>query len=306
VNENGFEPEPEPILCRISNLLILKTIRLPTIPRNLHSCHWSCRRQSPLPSQNSRTVTVLWQHSSHASHGWSAMWSECREIGPRAIAGSGAMAVTPVHWQLGSSPLMELVHKDDVDPETSRWWRGLCHDTTLAMQDHCMRYLTPISHAVEHDWGVLEGTGAYIGFDERRLLLSCEHVLCDWGTRQFCHQFLGCEDVFKLQKPLALESHPVDAAICTIEDNVWNMRPHRAEIVPAARVAPRHEPVAGELLFFAGYPEKRSKSLYKNLISRATRLVTQEPPGSPIAGLHPKFFLLAYSPEKAECVRAVS
>jgi hypothetical protein len=28
--------------CRISNLLILKKIRSPTIPRNPHSCRWSC------------------------------------------------------------------------------------------------------------------------------------------------------------------------------------------------------------------------------------------------------------------------
>ena len=100
---------------------------------------------------------------------------------------------------------MELVHKDDVDPETARCWQGLCHDTTLAMQDHCMRYITPISHAVEHEWGLLEGTGAYIGLEEQRLLLSCEHVLRDFETRQFCHQFWGCEDVFKLPTPLALE-----------------------------------------------------------------------------------------------------
>jgi len=31
-----------------------------------------------------------------------------------------------------------------------------------------MRYITPISHAIEHEWGELEGTGAHIGFGERR------------------------------------------------------------------------------------------------------------------------------------------
>ena len=140
---------------------------------------------------------------------------------------------------------MELVHRDDVDPETLRQWDELSRDTALAMQQRCMRYITPVSHAVEYEWGVLEGTGAYIGFEGSRLLLTCEHVLRDWETRQFSHQFRGCEDVFKLDEPLALEPHPVDAAVCSIADSVWSMRTHSAEIVPPARFPSRHEPVAG-------------------------------------------------------------
>lgn len=197
---------------------------------------------------------------------------------------------------------MELGHRDDVDPATRAWWDKLCHETTLAMQDHCMRYVAPISHAVEDDWGVLEGTCAYIGFAGKRLLITNEHVLRDWKARQFAHQFHGCEDVFRLGKPLALEEHPVDAAILLIGDNVWGSRPHRAEAVPPERVAEKHQPVPGELFFVSGYPEKRSKSLYKNLISRATRLVTQESPVAPFPGLHPNYFTLAYAPEKAQSV----
>lgn len=165
-----------------------------------------------------------------------------------------------------------------------------------------MHYLTPISHAVEHEWGMLEGTGSYFENASKRFLLTNEHVLHDWDKRQFCHQFDGCEDVFKLGKPLALEEHPIDAALCVIEDNVWNSRSHGAETIPSARFATRHQPVAGELFFIAGYPGERSKSLHKYLISRATRLVTQEPAVSPIAGLHPNYFLVTYAPERAQCV----
>jgi hypothetical protein len=198
---------------------------------------------------------------------------------------------------------MELGQRDDVDPATLAWWDQLCRETALAMQDHCMRYITPISHAVEHEWGALEGTGAYVEFEGRRLLLTNEHVLRDWETRQFAHQFHGCEDVFKLRgPPLALEKQPVDCAVYVVEDEIWKMRPHSAVAVPPQRISRKHEPLPGELLFFAGYPEKRSKSLYRNLISRATRLVTQELPTSPIPDLHANYFLLNYSPGKTQSV----
>ena len=198
---------------------------------------------------------------------------------------------------------MELEHIDNVDPSRRAQWKTLCNETTLAMQDYCMRYITPISHAIDDEWGRLEGPGAYIEFGGRRLLLTNEHVLRDWETRQFTHQFNGCEDIFKLRgHPLALEKHPIDCAAWPIEDNIWNMRSHSAQAVPPERIAQRHRPLAGELLFFAGYPEKRSKSLYRNLITRATRLLTQELPNTPIPDLHTNYFLLNYSPEKAESV----
>jgi hypothetical protein len=197
---------------------------------------------------------------------------------------------------------VDVVHRNDVDPETLAKWTAIEEGATLAMQDHCMRYITPISEAVEHEWGQLEGTGGYIHFGGNCLLLTNEHVLENWKTRQFCHQFHGCDHVFKLGDPLALEKHPVDAAICKIGDEVWGMRTHGAEVVPAERIAEKHEPAPGELLFFAGYPEKRSKSFHKLLISRATRLVTQEWRGPPIPDLHPNYFSLIYNPEKARSV----
>jgi hypothetical protein len=154
---------------------------------------------------------------------------------------------------------MELEHRDNVDPATLAWWDKLCHETALAMQDHCMRYITPISHAVENEWGVLEGTGAYVEFEGSRLLLTNEHVLRDWKTRQFAHQFHCCEDVFKLRgPPLALESHPVDCAVYVVEDDIWKMRPHSATTIPPERISQKHQPLPGEMLFFAGYPENRS------------------------------------------------
>ncbi len=44
---------------------------------------------------------------------------------------------------------MKIIHIDNVDPDTLARWEELCSETTLAMQNHVMPYITPISHAVE-------------------------------------------------------------------------------------------------------------------------------------------------------------
>jgi hypothetical protein len=198
---------------------------------------------------------------------------------------------------------LNLIHRDDVDPQTRAWWDAFSLETTRAMQDHCMRYITPISYSTSDNEGRLEGTGAYIEYRRKRLLITNEHVIRDWRKRQFGHQLLGCNDVFRLSKPTALEGYPVDAAICMIDDKVWNSQPHAAEPVPLSRIATKHQPAPGELFFLSGFPGERSGFVFETLISHATRLVTQElPPGMMIPGLHPNYFTLNYPVGKAQSV----
>ena len=195
-----------------------------------------------------------------------------------------------------------IAHQDNVDSETRERWHQMVRDATLAMLDHCMRYVCPISHVITNDEGELEGTGGYIEWSGRRLLITNEHVIKDFEHRKFAHQFHLCEDVFELAAPIALEKHPVDVAICPIAEDLWLSRRHAAEAVPQERFATRHCPVPGDLMFVTGFPERRSRFLFGNLFSRATRLVTQEPPVAPVHDLHPNYFMVDYSPEKAQSV----
>jgi len=197
---------------------------------------------------------------------------------------------------------MELGHIDGIDPQARASWKALFRETAQAMQDHCGNFITPISRVADDDWGELEGTGGYVEVAGKRLLITNEHVIRDFRTHQFTHQFFECEDIFKLTAPLAIEAHPVDAAICAIGDAVWGYRPHTANVVPFKRFANRHQPVPGELFFFAGYTKSRSKPLYKYLESRATPLLTQELRAPYPADLHANHFMLSYPPARAESV----
>lgn len=198
---------------------------------------------------------------------------------------------------------MEIGHRNDVTAEQRGWWDAICNETTVAMQGYCMPFVTPISHAISHTEGELEGTGSYLEFAGKRLLVSNEHVLRDWETRQFTHQFHGCEDVFRLRgAPIAMEKHPVDAAIWDITDEAWQLRSHQAAVIPSERLALRHAPVPGELLFFCGFPQQRSRFVFNTLANHATQLATQERRPPTVHDLHENYVLIGYSPEHARSV----
>lgn len=200
---------------------------------------------------------------------------------------------------------MEIVHRDDVTAEQRGRWDGFCAETTAAMQDYCMPFLTPISYAISDTEGELEGTGSYLEFAGKRLLISNEHVLRDWETRQFTHQFHGCEDVFRLCGDLIdIEKYPIDVAIWEIADAAWQLRPHQAAVIPSERLALQHAPVQGELLFLCGFPQQRSRFFFNTLASCATQLITQERRPPTVDDLHPNYVLIAYSPEHARSVDA--
>lgn len=199
---------------------------------------------------------------------------------------------------------MEIAHRDEVSREKRAWWDAVCRDTAEAMQDYCLPYVTPISHAISNDEGALKGTGGYLEFAGKRWLISNEHVLGDWEIHQFAHQFHGCDDVFGLVgAPTGIEKHPVDTAIWHIPDDVWNARLHQAVAVPSSRLAHRHAPVPGELLFVMGFPQQRSSFYFNTLASRATQLIAQERNPSTVDDLHANYVLVGYSTEKAQTVK---
>src|SRR6202171_2795892 len=169
--------------------------------------------------------------------------------GTERSARDGGIGARPSKGANGNEAVKEIlrvdvVHRDNVDKQTLEWWDSLCRETTLAMQDHLMRYVTPISVTVSSEGdlkteGRLQGTGSYILWGGRRLLMTNEHILRNWRPQQCGHQFQGCDKIFQLNKPLGLEGDPVDAAICVIADQLWEQHGSGAEAIPQKRIAER-------------------------------------------------------------------
>ncbi len=179
-------------------------------------------------------------------------------------------------------------------------WKQLCREVTEAMKDEASPYITPVSHALSNDEGEHIGTGGYIEYQGRRLLLTNEHVLRPRGGLGLAHQFHDCEDVIRLSDPIAVEPPPIDLALCEISDAAWD-RAHASLALPERRLAQNSDHVERELFFFIGYPGGRSIFLFSTLVSRSTPLLTQEPVPLP-DDLKRHQFALFYNPERGERV----
>lgn len=198
---------------------------------------------------------------------------------------------------------MEIGHRDDLSPEQRAHWDAMCSAMVQAMTALCRPYLTPVSQELSATKGQLKGSGAYLEFAGKRWLISNEHVLERWASIQHTHEFVGCENPFRLLgPPRAIEKHPIDAALWEIPDQVWHLQPHQSNAIPAARLADHHAPVDRELLFFCGYPQERSHFMFETLASVGVPVVTQELRPPTVEDLHPNYVLLGYSPEHAQRV----
>lgn len=195
---------------------------------------------------------------------------------------------------------MEIAHRDDLTPEQRAQWDATCTAMVQAMTDWCRPCITSISEELSATEGQLQGSGSYLEIAGRRWLLSNEHVLKQWQTKQFTHAFDDCDEIYRLLgQPRALEKYPLDAALWEIPDAVWNMHAHQSFPVPEALLAQRHAPVDGEMLFLCGYPQERSHFHFGTLSNTAVPLLTHELRAPPVDDLHPNYVFLGYSPEHA-------
>jgi hypothetical protein len=59
---------------------------------------------------------------------------------------------------------MSIIHFDEADPGRQACWGEITRETSAAMQNHCLRHITPISVATANEEGRLQGNGAYIEY----------------------------------------------------------------------------------------------------------------------------------------------
>lgn len=149
-------------------------------------------------------------------------------------------------------------------------------ETTNAMRAHVTPFLTPVSRVLSETEGELVGTGSYVRWKGRVLLVTNEHVAEAREQHSLAHQFHGSEDILRLTEPMVAIPHPEDIAAGPIREQVWSNDGHSALAIPEDRFAAKHDPVDGELLFMAGYSGERSTFSFGHLVSRGTSYLTQE------------------------------
>ena len=164
-------------------------------------------------------------------------------------------------------------------------------------------FTTPVSRVIEHDYGELEGTGSYVEIDNRRFLVTNEHVAACRSTHSLAHQFAKCSDVYRTLHPFVCVTYPNDIAMCAIDDSVWFRTMHGARAIPINRFADHHSPTEHELLFLCGYSGDTSKFLFNQLNCERLQYLTQEVLMPTDFGDCQYHFAVHYLPDRATTIK---
>lgn len=157
-------------------------------------------------------------------------------------------------------------------------WNAHVAQVTTAMQEYTKKFVTPISLAIEYDYGELLGTGNYVDLRGQKHLLTNEHVAKGVLLHSLAHQFLNSDTVFRASNPFQVFTQPLDVAVSVIDENIWRHVQHNSAALPEEKWAIVHTPVKGEILFFKGFSGERARFHFGHLFTQATSYGVQEVP----------------------------
>lgn len=160
---------------------------------------------------------------------------------------------------------------------TPAQWKQISDKVTADMLMHTRPFVTPLGTETESTVRLV-GTGSYIQRNERRILLTCEHVA---RVQPMHYRFYCSDDVFEHPGPWTMDRHPIDAAFAPISVAGWSATAHRGATIPFARFAAAHSTVEqAELLFFSGYAGENAHYAFGIHQTNRTGYCTQKKKGT--------------------------
>jgi hypothetical protein len=179
----------------------------------------------------------------------------------------------------------------------------MCSDVSDAMTAHTRPCVTPLTLSSETEVNLV-GSGSYVTFEGRRILLTCQHVHVKGGIDYLLYS--SEDDVPTHPGPWEEDKRPAfDVAIAAMTDQLWNATHHKAIPVPYERFAPNHQPVQGEeLLFFRGFSGENSRYAFGIHEANGTGYCSQEKqvPDSP----DPTIFEILWEPQETKFASGAS
>ena len=118
----------------------------------------------------------------------------------------------------GSTQGAPIMSKPEWDAHVARVVKG--------MQEYTRKFVTPISRALDHDYGEHLATGNYVEIFGEKYLLTNADVAEALRQQSLGHQFLDHESVFRATNPFFTFSLPFDVAVSAIDPKVWAHAQH--------------------------------------------------------------------------------
>jgi hypothetical protein len=136
------------------------------------------------------------------------------------------------------------------------------------MRDHTIDFITPVSRALEHTYGEVEGSGTFVELRGTPYLLTNEHVARARMLYPLAHFLGNGELAARIVHPFQCITEPTDIAIARIDSEVLAMGTKRP--APTARIDFSFQPAGGEILFLHGFPGAQShfSATYQGLLTR--------------------------------------
>lgn len=176
-------------------------------------------------------------------------------------------------------------------------WARICSDVADAMTAHTRPFVTPLTYS--SDTGVhLVGSGSFVIFEGRRILLTCEHVRAKGGVDYLLY---GSEDdIPKHPGPWKEDGgSSLDVAVAGMSDPLWNATRHSAMLVPYERFAAKHQPVhKEELLFFRGFAGENARYAFGVHEANGTGYCSQQKQVSDVPD--PSVFEIFWQPQETK------
>lgn len=179
-------------------------------------------------------------------------------------------------------------------------WDDYSRKVTEEMREYAWPFVASILRVHSLEEASLLGSGTYLQLLDNSYLLTNQHVAAERRTHSLAHLLADEEFALGISGVFQALSDPVDAAVCRIEQGVWNSGKTMKRAVPIACLAQKHEPVERELLFMMGFSGERFyfSNLVESACPTATPYCTQESvvPEELKSDFH---FGLRYSTERA-------
>jgi hypothetical protein len=155
-------------------------------------------------------------------------------------------------------------------------------DEQLAVATHLMSlqmesFVTPITGALADGTATHVGSGGYIEWRRKQLLLTNEHVAREVAKHSLARKCFDSSNYLHINNPFRVQTAPEDLAISFVDDR-WTANTHSAMAFPDHRFEPRHAPMRGEYLFLMGFTGEKAhySPTFEMLFTTGTPYLTQE------------------------------
>lgn len=118
-------------------------------------------------------------------------------------------------------------------------------------------FVTPISGKLDELTGQHVGSGGYIHWRGKRLLLTNEHVAATVARHSLARKCFDSEDYLLITNPFTTTAAPRDLAVSLVDD-LWKHVRHSGMAFPDHRFETTHAPLKAEHLFVMGFTGEKS------------------------------------------------